>query len=86
MPRFYFDVRDGVSISDTEGTELEDVRAARIAAAKLAAGILADGAEAVWAYGELIVSVRDETGLVLFTVSTVTADAAAAPPFALRPS
>lgn len=69
--RYFFDVHDGVHFIDKDGTELSDVEAARVAAAKLAGRTLADHAEKFWQSSrELRVTVRDRGG-PLFTIFTL---------------
>jgi hypothetical protein len=43
MPRFYFNVLDGIDLPDDEGYELPDLKAARIEATKVAGEMLRDG-------------------------------------------
>lgn len=44
MPRYFFNVHDGHSEHDTEGTELTGVDAARVLAVQLAGEVLRDDA------------------------------------------
>ena len=62
MPRYFFDIHDGIEFSDPNGTELSDHSAARIRAvslatdhAKMPAMLNQDG-------GVVIVNVRDNAG------------------------
>lgn len=71
MPRYFFDVHDGVSIIDDEGTELADEHAARIAAAQLAGRLLADHPSHFWDGGEWRIVVRGERGAKLFGLAFV---------------
>jgi hypothetical protein len=80
MPRFFFDVRDGVETLDREGTELAGIDEARVEAAKMAGTLLADNAAAFWTGEEWQISVRDQSGLVLFCLIFIGLDAPAAPP------
>ncbi|MBW8813452.1 MAG: hypothetical protein JF588_08505 [Caulobacterales bacterium] len=66
MPRFFFDVHDGSSSIDDDGTELPDEAAARRAAAELAGRMLADEADKFWDGDKWCVDVRDERGGKLF--------------------
>lgn len=68
MPRFYFDIHDGTAVIDDEGTLLPDAEHARVEATKLAAGVLAEGAERFWTGEEWTIAVRAEDGVVLFTL------------------
>ena len=69
MPRYHFNVEDGQSVVDPEGTVLPDLQAARREAVRLAAGLLDDNAAEFWATGEWNLVVTDDTGLVLFTLT-----------------
>lgn len=53
---------------DETGTELPSLEAARAEAVSFAGALLADLGARFWASGEWYVSVRDENGLVLFTL------------------
>jgi len=68
MPRYFFEVHDGTFFPDSEGTELADLPAARIAAVELAGGLLRDGAEAFWRGHNWRVDVKDRSGAVLFAL------------------
>jgi hypothetical protein len=74
MARFYFDVHDGISSIDDEGTELPSVREARLQAAGMAGTILSDTAAYFLEQGDLRVSVRNEGGQVLLTISMLAVD------------
>jgi hypothetical protein len=84
MPRFYFDVHDGVHDIDHEGTELQDIADARKQAAQMAGRLLCDEADKFWSGHEWTIAVRDEKGLALFSLIFVAQDAAATGP--KRPS
>ncbi|MDP4026856.1 hypothetical protein Q8W71_30720 [Methylobacterium sp. NEAU 140] len=77
MPRFHFNVHDGVSRLDLEGTELPDWRAARLDAIRLAGEILRDEAERVALGEDWRIEVTDHTGLVLFQMAFLVIDAPA---------
>ena len=69
MPRFYFDIDDGVHRSrDTEGADLPDLGAVRREAItvlpELAREALPDGDEQ-----NFVCDVRDESGAVIFTAT-----------------
>lgn len=66
MPRFYFNVRDGISCLDTEGIELPDWQAARIKAIRLAGRIIRDDAQRIALGEDWHIEVTDYTGLILF--------------------
>lgn len=48
MPRYFFNVIDGRSIIDTEGSELADLKEARVEAIQLAGAILRDEGDTFW--------------------------------------
>lgn len=66
MPRYHFNVFDGYSTVDTEGTELPDWQAARREAIRLAGLILADEADKLLLGEGWKLEVTDPTGLILF--------------------
>ncbi len=76
MPRFYFDIEDGNRRSDEEGQELEGLTAARLAAVKLSGEVLSNFPDRFWSVGEWNVSVRDESGLILFVLHFYAQDGA----------
>jgi hypothetical protein len=81
VPRYFFNVYDGLEALDHEGTELPDWDAARRAAIRLAGGILDDQAHRL-GLGEIWhMDVTDSSGLVLFRLDfNVTTSPAIAPP------
>lgn len=66
MPRFFFNIHDGVSIEDKEGTEFPDWRAAQLEAIRLAGTIVANNASRLQLGEDWCLEVTDDTGLVLF--------------------
>ena len=66
MPRFYFNVYDGKSSLDEQGTELLNCEAARIQAIRLTGEILRDEADYIAQHEDWRIEVTDTTGLVLF--------------------
>jgi uncharacterized protein DUF6894 len=62
MPRYYFHVRDGREIPDTEGTVLADADAARAEAIVLSGAMLKDLGGEFWSNGEWQIRVVDEAG------------------------
>lgn len=68
MPRFFFNIHDGVSVPDTEGAVLEGWRAAQIEAVRLAGALLADNPVRLRPNAEWALEVVDEGGLVLFRI------------------
>jgi hypothetical protein len=69
LPRYFFHVEDGQSYTDLQGTELEDIQAARREAVRFAGSLLADQPEQFWGAGRWSMHVADEDGHTLFTLS-----------------
>jgi hypothetical protein len=68
MPRYFFHVSDGADLPDNEGSELEDLAAAKRQAAILLGRLMADAPGEVWRGPAWKVEVTDERGLSLFAV------------------
>lgn len=66
MPRFFFNVYDGVSSFDDTGTELASWEEARIEAIQLAGAIFTDEARRIALGEDWRLEVTDERRLVLF--------------------
>lgn len=66
MPRFHFNVYDGVTILDAEGVELASLDEACTEAIALAGQMLKDYPERVRSDEEWRIEVTDSTGLLLF--------------------
>jgi hypothetical protein len=66
MPRYHFNVQDGHSSPDHEGTELPDVQAARWEAVTMAGTMIEDAGKRARLHDEWRMAVIDEAGLVLF--------------------
>ena len=66
MPRFHFNVLDGVSILDEEGTEFPNWEEARTVAIRLAGEIFKDNAQHLSLGAQWRMEVTDEEGFVLF--------------------
>lgn len=69
MPRYFFDIHDGVDTIDQDGTILRDVAHAKTEAAVFAASLLRDDPARFWNGEEWTVRVRDERRLVLFEIT-----------------
>ena len=78
MALFHFNLRDGAYYPDPEGTELPDLRTARVEAVKLAGQLLLDSPEEFWEGTEWQVEVTDHSGLTLFRLDFTATDAPAA--------
>lgn len=74
MPRYFFHVEDGDSFPDLQGTELDDLAAARREAVRFAGALLADQPEDFWGNGEWTMRVDDEQGATLFTLQFLARD------------
>lgn len=74
MPRFYFNVHDGKSGLDTQGTDLPDWRTARIEAIRLAGEILKDEASHIVLGDNWRIDVTDHRGLILFQMAILLID------------
>lgn len=68
MPQFHFDVTDGEFCPDLEGVELADLEAARSRAVALCGELLNSQQAKFWQGDEWLIEVRDDSGLVLFTL------------------
>ncbi len=77
MPRFFFNVHDAKNLRDTEGIELPDCQAARVAAIRLSGEILKDEAGSIVDGGDWHLEVTDEAGLILFQMTFLMIDAPA---------
>lgn len=66
VPRYHFNVYDGVSEPDLEGTELPDWQVARLEAIRLAGEILKDDPHRIALGEDWRIEVTDSTGLILF--------------------
>lgn len=69
VPRYHFNILDGVCLPDTEGTELPDWQAARLEAIRRAGTVLKDDARSVAVGDDWRIEVTDHTGLVLFQMT-----------------
>lgn len=75
MPRYYFHSADGTRITDTDGVELANDRAAQRAAVAYLGAALEDDPEMLWHKGNWRVEVTDETGRLKWTVMVMAIDA-----------
>lgn len=66
MPRFHFNVYDGVSIPDLNGAELANAREARLEAIRYAGELMTDHPERIALGEDWRMEVTDPTGLILF--------------------
>ena len=80
MPKFFFHVRDGQSFPDREGSELPDVREARLQAVRMAGEMLRDDRGTFWDGEEWQMEVTDAAGMTLFTLDFMATEAPAVRP------
>ncbi len=71
MPRYYFNVHDGVETSDEVGIDLPDVKSARREAMKYACVLLDEADERDSLGDEWRLDVTDAGGTVLFSLNFV---------------
>ena len=69
MPRFRFQLHDGRSLPDTEGTVLPNLEDAQLEAVRRAGTILSRHSREFWQDHEWALDVTDDAGLVLFTLT-----------------
>jgi GTP-dependent phosphoenolpyruvate carboxykinase len=62
MPRYFFNVIDGCSIIDNQGSELASLKEARVEAIQLASAILRDEGDTFWNGQEWHMNVTDASG------------------------
>ena len=74
MPVFYFDLSNGTTETDEDGTELVSLDEARTQSVKLLGELLSYNAGPVWDGGGLAVEVFDESRNPLFTVKVAASD------------
>ena len=70
MPRYYFHVRDGRDLPDTEGSELPDLHAVRLEALRASGEMLRGnkGAAEFWSGDDWTMTVVDEDGRSVLTL------------------
>ena len=79
MPRFHFNVYDGVNQIDREGTELENYDEARIEAMRLAGKILQSTAHRLVLGEDWRMELTDDTELILFRLDFTVMEAPVLP-------
>jgi hypothetical protein len=75
VPRYHFIVHDGSDIPDPDGTELLDLRAARVEAVRLAGQLLLDRPDTFWEGSGWHMDVTDHSGDILFRLDFKATDA-----------
>ena len=68
MPRYFFNITDGVSIPDADGTELADIYQAQAQAIQMSGELLRDLGARFWNGEDWKLEVTDEEGRVLFVL------------------
>lgn len=69
MPRYFFNVHDGREVADADGTELPDLRSARLQAVGYAGEMMRDHPERFWDGEEWVMVVTDARGDDLFALT-----------------
>lgn len=85
MPRYFFHLEDHVFTHDEEGTELPDLRAARLQAAELVGEILKHEASRFWDMGDWRLVVTDDQQNILFRIDFRGTTVRPNPPLQLTP-
>lgn len=68
MPRFFFDIKDGTDFPDLQGSEWDDIPAARIEAVRYAAEVLKEMPDRFWNCEMWTMAVSDADKKPLFTL------------------
>ena len=68
MPRYFFNVHDGETFPDLQGTELHDLNAARDEAIRFSGALMKDSPDKFWVAKGWHMEVCDDFGLHLFTL------------------
>jgi hypothetical protein len=69
MARYFFNIEDGASIPDKTGTELPNLRSARMEAVRLSGKLLHEEPDLFWDSGDdWKMIVTDDAGLILFSL------------------
>ena len=68
MPRYFFNVYDGLSVLDQDGTVLPDIYSAQGQAIRTSGEILRDMGESFWDGTEWRMEVANERGEILFVL------------------
>ncbi|KAB1069872.1 DUF6894 family protein [Methylobacterium planeticum] len=77
MPRYHFNVHDGRSLLDDDGTELPNTTFARREAIRYAGALLEDEATRLAVGEEWRLEVTDSVGLILFCLNFIVTEAPA---------
>jgi hypothetical protein len=77
VPRYFFNIDDGRSDRDGDGTELKDLATAKCEGVKLAGRMICDDADRFWDRREWGLTVTDGAGLILFSLAFLGTEAPA---------
>ena len=77
MPRYHFNIYDGITSIDREGTELPDIQAARREAIIFAGAVIEDTGKRLKLGEEWRMEVTDDDGLILFRLDFIVSEAPA---------
>ena len=69
MPRFHFNVCDGLGIKDVDGCELPDFGAARQEGVRLSGALIENEVDQFDVSDDWTIEVTDDTGLILFVMT-----------------
>ena len=68
MPRYFFNIHDGLDVQDADGLELADLKAAQTEAVKLFGALLIDQPARLWGGEDCSLEVTDADGSTLFAL------------------
>ena len=71
MPRYHFNIVDGVSQPDPEGTDLVDLAEVRRQALRLSGEVLRELSSAFWQHPEWSLTVTDDAGATVLALKFV---------------
>ncbi|WP_131117201.1 DUF6894 family protein [Lichenihabitans psoromatis] len=77
MPRFHFNVYDGATSLDQDGTQLENVAAARARGIRLAGALLAEKADEQSTFSDWWLEITDGRGMILYRIDILVSESAA---------
>ena len=81
MPRYHFNVYDGIALPDHEGTELPNLDAARREALKVAEGLITSPARREDLGEEWRLEITNEAGVLLFRMDFIVTEIEGTPAF-----
>lgn len=69
MARYFFDLEDGQSDPDVEGTQISSLRSVRTAAVEMLGQVLRDRSQTFWDKPDLMLTVRSDDDLILMRLT-----------------